>query len=412
MTGILLLTGISLWRGAGHPFGYVWLILLAAIPLLAINRSISIVMDLCLVWFILWLFNGHQHAGDPLWLLPLTAYTFLTLAAAVNTLPAFLLAGLAMITGCLNADPHLLLTDPVLTVFALTAAASWILTVLPGFRPVPTPPATVDVILCSNSGNTAHHTVSFVEGLTAAGIDVRMHRFHDPRRFHADLQGDALVIAHPVSGWKPPWPLDHYLRTGLPPGGGKPAFILTTAAGGPENAHLPPWLWLMRRGYRVMGHYWSTYPVNIPTFRPGPRALWKVMDAGAPNPMDVDFARECGHRFATGKRAGFPCIVFPFPLIFLGLILDNRWTNRLLYRNRAWKKRCTGCGLCVAVCPEKRLRMVDGRPRATGTCSLCLACVNRCPVNAMHLVGWTEYGRQYQPAWPELLVEPETPPTE
>ncbi|MDQ3680379.1 MAG: 4Fe-4S binding protein [Actinomycetota bacterium] len=45
---------------------------------------------------------------------------------------------------------------------------------------------------------------------------------------------------------------------------------------------------------------------------------------------------------------------------------------------------CTGCGLCIATCPERALRPGPKRPRADeGGCSACLACVEVCPVDAI-----------------------------
>ncbi len=404
LAGILLFTGAAFWLESGRYLSYTWLCVFAAIPLLAMFRSVSVIMDLALVYGIFWLFDGHRGDGLTIWFLPLVSFALLTLAARINSKTAYLLATLMIVWWM---EPATLLTtvrDPIILVFALCAVMSVVLSIIPGFRRESKPIRTVDLILCSFSGNTAHITRQFVEGLLSANITVHIHRFHYHKSFNVELNGDALVVAHPVFGWKPPWPMEKYLRSILPRGKGKPAFILNTCAGGPENAHFLPWLWLMVRGYRVLGHFWGTYPVNIPTFRLGPKALWKLMDEGSPNPSDPGFARKCGSEFARGLPTGFPCVVFPFPLIILGLLLDNPWINRIIYRNHAWQRRCTGCGICVKICPEHRLSMVDGFPQAKGTCNLCLSCVNRCPVNAMHMVCWTEYGQQYTAKWPEYLV--------
>jgi NAD-dependent dihydropyrimidine dehydrogenase PreA subunit len=81
------------------------------------------------------------------------------------------------------------------------------------------------------------------------------------------------------------------------------------------------------------------------------------------------------------------------------------WLDRVLYRNRAWRRRFNGCAICARYCPAQRLETIDGFPRARGTCTLCLGCVNLCPRNAMHLLCWTEYGQPYEPRWPELVVK-------
>jgi NAD-dependent dihydropyrimidine dehydrogenase PreA subunit len=45
---------------------------------------------------------------------------------------------------------------------------------------------------------------------------------------------------------------------------------------------------------------------------------------------------------------------------------------------------CTGCGLCLATCPEGALRRGPKLPVALhDRCSACLACVEVCPVDAI-----------------------------
>lgn len=48
------------------------------------------------------------------------------------------------------------------------------------------------------------------------------------------------------------------------------------------------------------------------------------------------------------------------------------------------RERCNGCGLCVKVCPDETLTMVDGKAAVTGDRSLgCAQCAAVCPVDAV-----------------------------
>ena len=49
---------------------------------------------------------------------------------------------------------------------------------------------------------------------------------------------------------------------------------------------------------------------------------------------------------------------------------------------------CTGCGVCVDVCPTDVLRMVDGRavPVYEGDCQGCFLCTIDCPYNAISVM--------------------------
>jgi Pyruvate/2-oxoacid:ferredoxin oxidoreductase delta subunit len=262
-----------------------------------------------------------------------------------------------------------------------------------------------DVILCSYSGNTAEYAGHFISGMKKSGAEINVHRFHYHKRFDAKLTGDSLVIAFPVIGWKPPWPLVSYIIKKLPRGYGKPAFVLYTSAGGPENAGIVAWFLLTLKGYRVVGRLWSIYPMNIPTIRLGPKAVWQFIDKKTPVSGETETAEKTGIEFALGKITGLPFVLWPFVLVIFGALLDNPALNTILYRNYAWRRRCIKCGLCVNYCPSERLSMVNGYPKAKGACIICFGCVNICPENAMHLVCWTEYGFQYKPRWPDGVVK-------
>lgn len=262
----------------------------------------------------------------------------------------------------------------------------------------------IDCLLTSYSGNTAHLAARFVAGAEDAGAEVAIHRMHYVDGEPPELNGDALVLSFPVFGWKPPWPVFDYLLKGLPPGKGKPAFVLYTSAGGPENAGIVAWLALTVRGYRVVGRGWGIYPISVATFRLGPKFFWRWLDTLIPFGWESGDIRALGSSFARGLPAGLPFVLWPSPLPALGFLVDNRWLNRIVYRNHAYKSRCDGCGICVGYCPVGRLKLVDKRPVATGTCTLCLGCINHCPTGAMQMWFFSEYGQPYWTRFPEFVV--------
>ena len=45
---------------------------------------------------------------------------------------------------------------------------------------------------------------------------------------------------------------------------------------------------------------------------------------------------------------------------------------------------CVGCGICAKNCPDKAIKMKNGKPRwVKASCSKCSACINRCPSKAV-----------------------------
>ena len=67
--------------------------------------------------------------------------------------------------------------------------------------------------------------------------------------------------------------------------------------------------------------------------------------------------------------------------------------NSLFYtfavRDRAFTAEgCTGCGQCVRLCPLHNITLENGKPVWGGRCTHCMACICRCPAEAI------EYGRK------------------
>ena len=48
---------------------------------------------------------------------------------------------------------------------------------------------------------------------------------------------------------------------------------------------------------------------------------------------------------------------------------------------------CTGCGLCVPLCPMKNILIKDGRAVAGNRCTMCYRCISHCPQKAITLLG-------------------------
>jgi len=383
-------------------WGVVWALALA--PLVITTRSGSVTAEMGTLLIVWWAFGDRVSASPAIYYCPLAAALSVWLTHDLGSRAASLLSTAVIGAWICRSIDHGVPVNLTGVAFLGCSALTMLVHAATSLRRPFAPVRSVDVIAASHTGNTLHLVSRFAAELIEAGVQVRIHRFFDPTCFTPALDGDALVVAFPMIGWKPPWPLDHYLRTNLPAGKGKPAFLLSTCAGGPENGFVLPWLWLWLKGYRVMGRLWVIYPVNVATFRIGPARLWRWLDSLLPRESEMEITARSARSFAAGKTAGFPLVVWPFPLVLIGWLLDNRWIDPLLYRPYAWRKRCTNCGLCVETCPMGRLHRGDPVPVAAGECELCMRCVNLCPQNALHLFCWTEYGQPYRPKWPELAA--------
>jgi len=59
---------------------------------------------------------------------------------------------------------------------------------------------------------------------------------------------------------------------------------------------------------------------------------------------------------------------------------------------------CTGCSLCERICPVNVISVKDGRPQWTADkCIKCLACIHRCPSQAIRIGGSHKRGQYVNP---------------
>ncbi len=49
--------------------------------------------------------------------------------------------------------------------------------------------------------------------------------------------------------------------------------------------------------------------------------------------------------------------------------------------------RCIGCGLCEKVCPMSNIAVKNGLAVSGDTCTMCYRCINKCPAQAITLLG-------------------------
>jgi len=49
------------------------------------------------------------------------------------------------------------------------------------------------------------------------------------------------------------------------------------------------------------------------------------------------------------------------------------------------KEKCTGCGVCVDICPVEAIKIENDKAVISDECVDCGACVNQCPQEAISI---------------------------
>ncbi|MEM1485214.1 EFR1 family ferrodoxin [Oscillospiraceae bacterium PP1C4] len=63
--------------------------------------------------------------------------------------------------------------------------------------------------------------------------------------------------------------------------------------------------------------------------------------------------------------------------------IHNRYKKEDHTKKFVVTEQCNGCGKCERNCPCTAISLVNGKPKWSGSCTFCLACINRCPKQAI-----------------------------
>jgi hypothetical protein len=189
--------------------------------------SLGLVFDIFIILaFIWWLYTGVGYSTKPYVFLPLMIALWLSISGKMHWRYSFILAWIVPIFCFIISHESAL--HPSRTSHYLVLFSSFFMLFVYTLTVYVQPKSKlkhIDFILSSYSGNTAHFANIFINGVKEAGTEVSVHRFHHYKSFKPSFQGDSLVIAFPIFGFKPPWPFLYYLVFKLPFafGVGKPA---------------------------------------------------------------------------------------------------------------------------------------------------------------------------------------------
>jgi len=84
-----------------------------------------------------------------------------------------------------------------------------------------------------------------------------------------------------------------------------------------------------------------------------------------------------------------------FPHHMAGLFGQRLWfykkTATYKKKPNVDKEKCSGCGLCVRLCPMKNIAIQDEKAVSHDRCTLCYRCFSHCPTKALTILGRRVY---------------------
>ncbi len=241
----------------------------------------------------------------------------------------------------------------------------------------------VTLAVFTGTGNTLVAAEQLARRLAAAGKNVRLVPMEKPDQLAAAFDRDAtLGLAVPVACFTT-YPTVWRFLGALPEGEGRGVFFLATMGGMGAGMQGPVGRTLERKGYRLLaastvaacGNYGSTAPADD-----GREAAFARMRAT----VDAFAERLLAGRGGWSRGRFNPLSAFCYWAGQRGI--SFRFFRRL-FRATVDRARCTGCGTCAALCPERAITLRDGKAEIGDACESCQRCVGFCPSAAVGFPG-------------------------
>lgn len=203
---------------------------------------------------------------------------------------------------------------------------------------------------------------------------------------------EPYVFVLPTYGWRMPRIVLDFIKK-ADVRGDKRAYFLLTCGSSCGNAGKYAEKLCEEKGLTFMGCSGIKMPENY-------LAMFSVPDSEASEILVKQGENETdrlGNLIKDGKN-------IPAEKSFVGA-LESSIVNEVFYRTIVKAKgfrsteQCTGCGLCSEVCVLNNIKISQGRPSWGDNCTHCMACICRCPEEAIEYKNKSEGKRRHYLAY-------------
>ena len=194
--------------------------------------------------------------------------------------------------------------------------------------------------------------------------------------------GERLIVVTPTYAWRIPRVVGDWLAETDFPGGSQAWFVMTC---GSETGNAAKYNRALCREKHLtyMGTAQIVMPENYIAMFNAPRAeeARRIVARAEPDIDGAISAIRAGEGFAPPRNNLYDRFMSgPVNPIFYSFFVKAKAF--------AAGDACTGCGRCARLCPKNNITIQNGKPVWGGDCTHCMACICRCPAEAI------EYGKK------------------
>ena len=234
------------------------------------------------------------------------------------------------------------------------------------------------VLYFSGTGNSAYVAKRIANLLLDECIDLLQKlRTHDYSEVHSEKP---WVFVVPVYAWQMPLLVKEWIANTTFTGSKDTYFVITCGQSIGSAGEYAKSL-CESKGLTFKGATKVVMPENYLLMFPVPDEAKTMEIIQQAEPVIDGIAEQIGKGGILEEQIG------------LGGKLSSGLVNTLFYKCFVSAKKfyaqesCNSCGYCETVCPLNNIRLVDGKPVWGDACTHCVACICRCPQEAI------EYGK-------------------
>ncbi|MBQ8803863.1 MAG: EFR1 family ferrodoxin [Tyzzerella sp.] len=238
------------------------------------------------------------------------------------------------------------------------------------------------ILYYTGTGNSAYVAKKIGEKIEDEVLDLfERIRNHDYSEIHSDKP---LIFVYPTYGWQMPRILADWIRKTKFTGEKKAYFVATCGSSkGDTDKNLQKLCKDM--GFEYRGCAGVQMPENYIAMFPVPdeEIAKKIIIVAGRTILRIVKAIKNDKYLELGK--------VPLADKICSTVVNKAFYAFIVKAKKFYSKdTCISCGKCEKVCPLSNVTLVDGKPKWGKDCTHCMACICKCPTEAI------EYGKASQ----------------